>query len=262
MCERLERARTALGEDLPSIASRIGVAERLLRAIEDGRFDELPRGIYARSMIRSYAAALRLDPAEVLTACEPLLPALEEPISAMGRLQGLRPSKLTAVAAPTGSTGIAAESPAQPFVSPAAPPAGPPDWRLFAAAALDAALIGAMLAIVIASAALLTGVRIHALDHAAGAFGVMGVMLAGTYFTWLGGLCGVTAGDRAVKLFPFAQDLSSLNLHAIVARASRCANGDLNFIWELGVWAGRLSRNDRAADLSSTDPGSANSFAR
>jgi transcriptional regulator with XRE-family HTH domain len=245
ICERLKRARNALGEDLHSIAGRAGVAERQLRAIEDGRFNELPRGIYARSTIRSYAATLGLDPAEVLNACEPLLPALEEPLAAMGRLWGLRPSRPAVI--PGGSS---SEPPA------ASQAARPPDWRLFAAAALDAALIGAMLAIVIASAAIMAGVPIQALDRAAGAFGVMGLMLAGTYFTWLGGLCGVTAGNRAVKRRPFSQDLSSLDLRAIVTRACRCASSDLRFIWELGVWLGRLTTNDKSSvDLSSTDPG-------
>ena len=50
--------------------------------------------------------------------------------------------------------------------------------------------------------------------------------------------------------------LSSLDLRAIVTRACRCASGDLSFIWELGVWLGRLSTNDKSpVDLSSTDPG-------
>jgi hypothetical protein len=226
------------------------VAEWRLRAIEDGRFDELPRGIYARSTIRLYAAALGLDPAEVLSACEPLLPALEEPIGAMGRLRGLRPSRPAAI--PAGSS----EHPGPlPLARQVGHAARPPDWRLFAAAALDAALIGAMLAIVIASAAIIAGVRIHGLDRSASAFGVMGLILAGTYFTWLGGLCGVTAGDRAVKLLPFSPYLSSLNLRAIVTRACRCASGDLSFIWELGVWVGRLTTTDKSSvDLSSTDP--------
>jgi Helix-turn-helix domain len=234
ICEQLRRARTARGEDFPSIARRTSLPERQLRAIEDGRFDELPRGIYSRAAIRSYSAALGLDPAEVLSACEPLLPAVEEPIDAMGRVMGLRPSR------PVATTG-----PPEPEPPTASHVVRPPDWRLCAAAALDAALIGAILALVIASAAITAGVRIHALDRAAGAFGVMGVMLAGAYFTWLGGLCGVTAGDRAVRLLPFSPDLSSLNLRAIATRACRCASGDLSFIWELGAWLGRPAAHDK-----------------
>src|SRR4051794_20125269 len=101
--ERLRRARTSRGEQLAELAAGIGVRESVLRGIEDGRFDQLPPGIYARAAIRSYSSAVGLDPVEILDACAPSLPAIEEPISAMGRLRGIRTAAAEIPAATRGT---------------------------------------------------------------------------------------------------------------------------------------------------------------
>ena len=59
--ERLRQARTATGEDLAALGKRIGVRQEHLRAIEDGRFADLPAGIYGRSAVKSFAAAFGFD---------------------------------------------------------------------------------------------------------------------------------------------------------------------------------------------------------
>ena len=240
---RLKQARVALGEDLHSLARRAGVPERQVRAIEDGRFDDLPRGIYARSAVRSYAAALGFDPLDALHDCELLLPPLEEPIRAMGRLKGVRSADRAPVPASSCESHLEREG------------GQPPDWRPCAAAAVDAALIGAILAMVIAGAAVTANVRIDALDGAA-AFGGIGFLLAGVYFTFLGGLAGMTAGGRAVRLFPLSRESSPLDLREIATRAGRWAAGDLCFLWKAGVWLGRLTRGtsvDAAAPKHASD---------
>jgi cytoskeletal protein RodZ len=51
---------------LAEISIRTKICTRYLRAIEEGRFEELPGGIYGRSYIRQYAAAAGLDPDALL----------------------------------------------------------------------------------------------------------------------------------------------------------------------------------------------------
>jgi len=236
--DSLKYARMARREALASVARRTGVAERLLRAIEEGRFECLPPGIYGRGAIRSYAAAFGLDAAEILAACGPLLPAVDDPISAMGRLRGVR-------------------SPRSPEFSsepPAIPDARCPDWRLLVASVLDAGVIGAMLVAVIGSASIMSGAPPAALDGSAAAFGLMGVLLGSSYFLWLGGLAGTTVGTRGVGLGSCSQELS-LNLRAIATRAVRSATDDLRFIRDLGVWFGRLTTNDNVNPHSTDSPG-------
>ena len=64
--ERLRRTRLARGEGLDSIARRTGLRPAWLRAMESARYEELPRGIYARSAIKSFAEALGMDPRAVI----------------------------------------------------------------------------------------------------------------------------------------------------------------------------------------------------
>src|SRR5262245_61842424 len=87
--ERLRRARAACGEELSALASRTGIRLHHLRAIEDGRFGDLPPGIYARSAVRAFAQACRLDPDALLADCDALLPQVDDPIGALARKCGV-----------------------------------------------------------------------------------------------------------------------------------------------------------------------------
>ena len=229
---RLRHARIARGEDIAAVSARIGVAEPLLRTIEDGRFEELPSGIYGRAAIRSYASALGLDPTEILTSCEAQLPALDDPIRGLGRLRGVRqPRRPSSRPEPEIEVGLDASC---------------PDWRLAAAAALDAALIGALLVVVVGSASLVAGAPLAGLAGSALAFGLVSVLLGGSYFVWLGGVSGATGGERWLALRPSSDHVRCLNLRGIARRAVRSATDDLRFIRDLGVWIGRLATHVRA----------------
>jgi helix-turn-helix protein len=50
------------------------LSSRVIAALEEGRFDALPAGIYARTAVQAYARAVGLDPATVLAELDPLLP--------------------------------------------------------------------------------------------------------------------------------------------------------------------------------------------
>lgn len=59
--ETLVRARAALGLSIEDCAQQLKFAPRKLEALEQGRFDALHGGTYARGMLRAYARLLHLD---------------------------------------------------------------------------------------------------------------------------------------------------------------------------------------------------------
>ena len=61
----LRSARLRLGWSLPDVAQELRIRLPYLEAIEDGRLSDLPGNAYAVGFLRTYAAALGLDAAEV-----------------------------------------------------------------------------------------------------------------------------------------------------------------------------------------------------
>jgi hypothetical protein len=59
-------ARNRAGSSLDEIALATKIPARHLAALEQGRVDELPRGVYRRAIVRTYAIAVALDPSLVL----------------------------------------------------------------------------------------------------------------------------------------------------------------------------------------------------
>jgi cytoskeleton protein RodZ len=59
--EELAQARAALGLSIADIAQQLKFGARQIEAMEQGRFEELPSGTFARGMVRSYARLLKLD---------------------------------------------------------------------------------------------------------------------------------------------------------------------------------------------------------
>ncbi|CAN5859615.1 hypothetical protein BH18ACI5_BH18ACI5_22930 [soil metagenome] len=82
----LQRARLAKGLDLAAVAARTRLSPGIVRKIDEGRFAGLPGGLYARSYIRAFAAAVGLSPAETLEALEGLLPPAPDPIPLLNEL--------------------------------------------------------------------------------------------------------------------------------------------------------------------------------
>jgi hypothetical protein len=228
----------ARAEELGSIAPRIGVREHLLQAIEDGRYADLPRGVYARAAIKSYAAGLGLPAAEILADCEPLLPAVDDPIAALCRLQGIR-------------------SPATRKPSARAPDAavlGCPSWQLAAVAAIDALVVVVMLLAVVAGTVTTADLPVSALGRAAApAFGAIGAILWGCYVVLFGGIAGATVGERIVGLHPGPRESHPADLRLVASRALQCACRDASFIELLGGWMGALSAGGRDHQSLITD---------
>ena len=218
--ERLRLARMSRGLTIESMAKRSGVREEWLRAIDAGRFSDLPAGIYARSAMRAYAAALNLNVNEILRLSSPLLPRVEDPIDAMRRLNGF------AVPAPPAD---------QPVERPCA---AVPDWRVFAASGIDAAVMAFGL-IVLVTCTIAMGLPMSMLDReAAGPLFAVMVLVAALYFTVLGGVIGTTIGEYVIaggKSAPPAR----LNLQGVATRTRDAILRDLHFVEQLGLWVGR-----------------------
>jgi len=72
--EELARARAALGFSIADVAQQLKFSARQIEALEQGRFEQLPTGTFARGMVRAYARLLKLDP-------EPLVQRIAERVA-------------------------------------------------------------------------------------------------------------------------------------------------------------------------------------
>jgi hypothetical protein len=219
--EQIRAARMASGRDLHTIAQRTGAREEWLRAIDDGRFADLPAGVYARSALRAYAGAIGLNAHELIATCEPELPRLEDPISALARVKGLRRKRhtqLVPLVCSEGGSGIGA-------------------------LAIDASIIGAVLLVVIAATLAMCGIFPSALGPtAAPAFGVTASLLALSYFLVFGGIATATPGERIMgRRIDSPRQESPVTCRDIVMRALRCAGRDVLALVSFGTRAAALA---------------------
>lgn len=66
MTERLKQARESRGLSVRQIAETTKVSTRVVSALEEGRLDIVPEGVYRRSLVRLIAAEVGLPPEETL----------------------------------------------------------------------------------------------------------------------------------------------------------------------------------------------------
>lgn len=76
--ERLKEAREDQNLSLESLQETTKIQKRYLEAIEQGNFKILPGTFYARAFIKEYAAAVGLDPNELLEEYKEEIPQAEE----------------------------------------------------------------------------------------------------------------------------------------------------------------------------------------
>jgi cytoskeleton protein RodZ len=69
--DTLARAREALGLSVADIAQQLKFGMRQIEALEQGRFESLPGGTFARGMVRAYARMLRLEPEPLVARMAP-----------------------------------------------------------------------------------------------------------------------------------------------------------------------------------------------
>ncbi|MGA7170523.1 MAG: helix-turn-helix transcriptional regulator, partial [Candidatus Sulfotelmatobacter sp.] len=65
--EKLRRQRELRGLSLEAISTTTKIGTRMLRAIEDEHFDQLPGGVFNKGFVRAYARQVGLDEEEAVT---------------------------------------------------------------------------------------------------------------------------------------------------------------------------------------------------
>ncbi len=116
LADRLSAAREAKGVDLLRAERETKIRRQYLAAMEQGNWNELPAGVYARGFLRNYAIYLGLDPDEVLAAWSrergevPLEPSIvvPRPIEAPRRGIVLGPGIIVAALVTLGALAIIA----------------------------------------------------------------------------------------------------------------------------------------------------------
>ena len=230
---QLQQARLAGGQDLAMLARRIGVRQEHLRAIEDGRFADLPAGIYGRAAVRAFANAFGFDGAAVLAECESLLTPLEEPIAGLARARGLR--------APAAAPSRVEESRDDVTGDSAFP-----GWRHLAAAAIDACVIAALMVILVIAALTMLTAPVSVLRDSGGAFATMGLLLAAGYFLCFGGVRGATFGERTLSIDPRGPAGPAVTLQMVAERALLAATEDARCLQRWGQRVAEYTEIQRA----------------
>lgn len=62
IAQELKQARIEKKIDLKKAAQKTGINQKYLEAMESGRFDKLPAGVYGKNFLKEYTIFLRLDP--------------------------------------------------------------------------------------------------------------------------------------------------------------------------------------------------------
>lgn len=163
----LRRARLVRGLSLADIIAETRLAPHIAEKIDDGRFGELPPGLYARAYVRAFARAAGVDADPILAELSPHLPGAPDPLPLLREL--------------AREPGIAL----------------PPRAARSLAAAIDGATIGAMTGLGLMLVETFSGIRLPS----AGASGTMGMvvliaLVAVPYFLILAGIAGRTPGQQ------------------------------------------------------------------
>jgi helix-turn-helix protein/RDD family protein len=224
---RLRQARLDAGLALSDVERRTRISPTMLRWIDEGHYDRLPAGIYARAYVRAFAEAVGLDPAEVVSSLEHALPAVDAPAS--------HEASNPAAASPTRATVRQLTA------------AGFP-WRWVLAAAIDAVALLAVCGSVVAATAAICG-RTAGDIMAVGLPGLLVLLAVLTvlYFGIFAGVQGRTPGARACGLPPL-ETAAPVQLESVARRALRA------FLIEASLGVELASRRSPSRQLQTTSP--------
>jgi hypothetical protein len=213
----LRRARLAAGLAIRDLEERTRISPAMLRHIDEGEFDKLPGGIYARAWVRSVATAVGLDPAEVLRDLEEALPRAADPIST--------PAAVTSTDPPAADRQH--QEPVDDWAL--------ERWRRAAAAVLDGIILSSIGIAIWMLAATASAVDPNALGTA-GVFGVtiMTIAIGSAYFLLFAGIGGRTPGATLLG-FPPEDSRERLDLSAIGRRAAQAALQETSILVELMI---------------------------
>ena len=224
----LHEARARKNLSLAEVSSRTSLSPAVVRKIDEGRFDELPPGLYARSYVRSFAGAVGLDPAETLKEVEHLLPGAPDPLPVMRELKGPTvTNRVTAAFTRMRRRGDSTEAstdvdPPEAYSDPERDQHDHPAYRTqlvrIGAAAVDAivllALNGALLLVI----ALSTGLPPSSLLRQSAALSALCAVPTVLYFVLFNGIAGRTLGGWLCRM-PEPLPHPPLTLDAILRRS-------------------------------------------
>lgn len=181
----LHRVRVQKGIDLAHISASTALNPAMAARIDEGRFEDLPAGVYARSYVRTFARAVGLPPDEALAAVEAYLPHTEDPLPSL---------RERAPKSPFEGFWTFVASQAKPYAA-LTSLAAPDTTRRVAAAGLDALILTSIGFILVAGAAWVSGVGLQRLLQIAGVeLALMFSIPVGLYFILLDGLRVGTVG--------------------------------------------------------------------
>ncbi len=186
----LHRGRVEKGLSLSQIAESTRLSPLIVSKIDQGRFEELPAGVYARSYVRAFAAAVGVDPGRALDEVAGLLPPAPDPFPVIREIKEVKagPSKDGALSR-----------------------------RLVSA--IDAAALLAINAAVVRLIALVAGVPVDVLlQHGSAAVAIVCAVPIALYFVLFGGIGGRTPGAMVCRL-PGPPPRTPLVLRTILLRA-------------------------------------------
>jgi hypothetical protein len=101
--EKLRKQREQRGIELDAISNTTKISTRMLRALEDEHFDQLPGGVFNKGFVRAYARLVGLDEEEAITdyltalresqiQAQSILPDFRSPPANLTRSRRARPS--------------------------------------------------------------------------------------------------------------------------------------------------------------------------
>ena len=237
--EQMRQAREAKGMSLSALENKVGVRVAVLVSIERGAFGELPAGLYGRHAVRAYATAVGFDADAVLAEVGQCLPRPEDPLDGLARVRGfVRRSRQAVVDEDT-----VACPPARPEPEPDPEPvASTPDWRPFAASAIDGAVLTALVLALAQLTAVAAGMPISDLIAVAfPAWAFMAALISAIYFVLLGGVRNATLGVTAVGAPTEDRRAEALDATSAIRRGLKCALRESSIVVE---WLTGSSQSD------------------
>jgi hypothetical protein len=217
--KNLHRARVAKSMDLSRVSALTALSPNIVRRIDEGRFEDLPGGLYARSYVRAFAEAVGVKPEEALRDVEPLLPAAPDPFPTLREKAGPSPAAWLAAELRRLATLIATRFPATAVVVES--DRNRPALRRGIASVLDALVLVGIGVTTATLTAWLCGVGVIVLLEEAGlALAAMLVVPVALYFFLFQGIGGRTPGATACGL-PTREEPRELRLEIIATRLFR-----------------------------------------
>jgi hypothetical protein len=190
----LRRARLAKGLTIEDVAAQTRMSPRVVTLLDEGRFDELPGGLYARSYVKAFAAATGIDPDAAIARIERLLPGVPDPVNAIRDAIGC-PAETPPLAADLDRIWSSIRSRAQAGLARShATPLHVIAARA-GAASLDTVALSAVNTIILAAVARFCDASITALlESAGGAVAAFCAITWASYYVLLAGIGTHTAG--------------------------------------------------------------------